>query len=112
MARKQLDKLKLQTEILTYLSRAGATPAQALCQTFNISQSTLSRILAAAKDNLVVVGSARETKYAVKRNISGVSTPIPIYEILENGSTRHLGLLHALQPQGFYFESQLEDAES
>lgn len=112
MTRKQLDKTKLQTEILAYLSRFGPTPAQILCHTFKISQPTLSRILSMTKDKLFVIGRAQETKYALRRKIDGVVVPIPIYEIQEDSSTRHLGVLHPLQPQGFYFESQLADTKS
>lgn len=112
MARTKLDKFRLQAEVLAYLGRYGATSAQALCNTFKISQPTLSRIFSETKDKLLIIGKAQETKYALNRKIDGVVQPIPIYEILEDGSSRRLGLLHPLQPQGFYFASQLSDAKS
>lgn len=112
MSRSNLDKTQLQTEISAYLSRHGATPARALCDRFKISQPTLSRIFSKIKDKLLIIGKAQETKYALHRKIDGVTLPIPIYEILENSSSRRLGLLHALQPQGFYFESQFSEIQS
>lgn len=112
MARTKLDKIRLQAEVLAYLSRYGATPARVLCHTFKISQPTLSRIFSQIKDKLLIIGKAQETKYALNRKIDGVAQPIPIYEILEDSSSRRFGLLHALQPQGFYFESQLSETES
>lgn len=112
MTRKKIDKTKLHAELLAYLSRYGATPADVLCHTFQISQPTLSRVFSMIKDKILIIGKAQETKYALNRKIHGVVTPIRIYEILEDNSSRHLGLLHAIQPQGFYFESQLSDVKS
>lgn len=112
MTRKNLDKAKRHAEIIAYLSRYGATAANVLCHTLNISQPTLSRIFSITKERILVIGKAQETKYALNRKIDGVVTPIRIYEILEDGSSRHVGLLHAIQPQGFYFESQLSKLKS
>jgi hypothetical protein len=107
MPKQALNKEKLQSELLTYLRRQGLSSSQSLCQTFKISQPTLSRILSTIKDKLLIIGKAQNTKYAVIRKINNVTTPVPLYEIIEEGNCRHLGVLHALEPHGFYFESQI-----
>lgn len=107
-----MDKQKIQTDILTYLKRHGPTSAPILCQTFNISQPTLSRLLSSLKSSLFIVGQAQRTQYAIPRKIEDVMTPLPLYEVLQDRSSRLLGLLHPLQPQGFYFESKIKNISS
>jgi len=109
MPKKYVDKEKIRTEILTHLRRQGPSSASLLCQIFKISQPTLSRILVSLKDQLLVLGKAQHTQYALQRKIEGVITPLPLYEILPDRSSRLLGLLHPLEPQGFYFASKLSN---
>lgn len=113
MPKKMLvDKAKLQSEILAFLSLHGIASPQTLCQLFKISQPTLSRILSLIKNEILIIGKARETKYAAQRKITGTATPITIYEILKNASSRQLGILYAIKPNGFYFEAKTDDATS
>ncbi len=112
MPRKALDKDKIQYELLAYLNRHGASPTQSLCQKFQISQPTLSRIISSIKNQILVLGKAQETKYALCRKIENTITPIPLYEIHEDGSSKQLGILHALEPHGFYFESKIPGTKS
>jgi HipA-like protein len=110
--KKRVDKEKIQSEILAFISLHGAASPQTLCQLFKISQPTLSRILSAIKNELVMIGKARETKYAIQRKITDTVTPLAIYEILEDASSRQLGILYAIKPNGFYFEAKTHDATS
>lgn len=110
--KKPVDKEKIQSDILAFISLHGAVSSHTLCQLFKISQSTLSRILSSIKNELVVIGKARETKYAIQRKITDTTTPITIYEILEDASSRQLGILYAIKPNGFYFEAKTPDATS
>jgi len=113
MPRKALvDKEKLQSDLLAYLRLHGVSSSQSLCIAFKISQPTLSRMLSLIKDKLLIIGKAQDTKYAVCRKIEGTATPISIYEIGEDGSSRLLGVLHALAPQGFYFEGKIQETKS
>lgn len=111
MTRKNLDKSKLEAEVLTYLRRNGASTQQAIRDKFLISQPTLSRILSNLKTDILVIGKARETKYVALRKIDNRSE-FPIYEILNDGNSRHLGILYATYPQGFYFLAKTQDASS
>jgi hypothetical protein len=110
--KKILDKEKIQSEILAFISLHGVASPQMLCQLFKISQPTLSRILSAIKSELVVIGKARETQYAIQRKITDTAMPIAIYEIREDGSSRQFGILYAIKPNGFYFEAKTQDATS
>jgi hypothetical protein len=110
--KKAVDKEKIQSEILAFINLHGAASAQTLCQLFKISQPTLSRILSPIKNELVIIGKARETTYALPRKITDTATPIAIYEILEDGSSRQLGNLSAIKPNAFYFESKTQNAKS
>ncbi|HLB58401.1 MAG TPA: type II toxin-antitoxin system HipA family toxin YjjJ, partial [Gammaproteobacteria bacterium] len=112
MPKKTVDKEKIRSEILAFISLHGVASPQTLCQLFKISQPTLSRILSSIKNELLVIGKARETKYVIQRKITDTATPIPIYEILEDASSRQLGILYAIKPNGFYFEAKTHDATS
>ena len=111
MSRKNLNKSNLQTEILTHLRRNGATTLQSIRETFLISQPSLSRILSSLKTEILVIGKARETKYAALRKIDDRSE-FPIYEIQHDGNSRHLGILYCIHPEGFYFLTKTQDATS
>src|SRR5260221_10766897 len=102
MSLKNIDKSNLQAEILTYLRRNGVTTLQSIRDKFLISQPSVSRILSSLKADILVIGKARETKYAALRKIDNCSE-FPIYEVLSDGNSRHLGILYAVYPQGFYF---------
>jgi len=110
MPKKSVDKEKIQTEMLAWLKREGPSSATMLGQIFKISQPSVSRIISSLKDPLLLVlGKAQNTKYALQRKIEGVITPLPLYEILQDHSSRLLGLLYPLQPKGFYFSSKVEN---
>jgi hypothetical protein len=57
------------------------------------------------RDDLLVVGRARATRYAAYRTIPDVGRQIPVFEIDEGGNARRLALLHAVLPEGFYVEA-------
>ncbi|MES2613937.1 MAG: type II toxin-antitoxin system HipA family toxin YjjJ [Bdellovibrionota bacterium] len=99
-------------ELLAYLRKNGQTTTKTLCQILELSQASLSRILSSIKDQIVVMGKARETTYAAVRKIDDLPQVIPIFEIQENGSCRRMGILCAVEPQGFYFESQIPEIKS
>ncbi len=111
MSNKSLNKNNIQTEILTHLRRHGATTLQSLRDKFLISQPTASRLLNKLKADILVMGKARETRYAALRKIDN-QAEFPIYEILHDGCSRHLGTLYPIYPQGFYFLSMSSEATS
>jgi len=58
------------------------------------------------KQDILVVGQRRGTKYLLRRTIQGVATPIPIYEIAADGRVRELGKLNPVGDRGFYFAAE------
>ena len=54
---------------------------------------------------MLLTGRGRSTRYAVRRAIAGVSTPIPVYELRPPGEApRHMLNLHPVQTDGFFAE--------
>lgn len=91
--------------VLTHLRVAGPRTGGELCVAISISPATLSRRMADLRSHVLVVGRARNTRYAARRIIDQVSSPIPVYELgLHAGA--QIGALHPVTP-GFYFESTL-----
>ncbi|MDB5775194.1 MAG: HipA-like N-terminal protein [Herbaspirillum sp.] len=70
----------------------GVTVARAL----GISQPTFSRLWAGVEDG-IAIGAARARRYARKRRIPGVDTPIPVFIVSEQGQASQIGLLDPLQ---------------
>ena len=67
--------------LLFYLQKNGKTTAKVLSQILKLSQASLSRILSSIRDKIVVMGKARETAYAVIREIDDLPQTILIFEI-------------------------------
>lgn len=68
-----------------------------------MSQPTLSRVVGAHRDEVVTVGRARHTRYALRRLIEGLPAVLPLYEVLDVG-TRLVAHLHPVAPAGFLVE--------
>ena len=86
------------------LRRNGPLTAAALGQALDVSQPTISRLLASAGERIVRIGRARATRYALSRDIARAGTRWPLYRIDANGASTTLGQLRALQGDGFHFE--------
>jgi hypothetical protein len=64
------------------------------------SQPTVSRWLAAAGDQIVRIGQARRSRYAVTRNVRGLGDRWPLYRIGADGRPQTFGQLIALHGDG------------
>lgn len=78
----------------------GPVPAEQLRASLNVSRPTLARALAAMPGEIVTIGAARSTRYALWDNFRGL-TDIPVYRINESGQIKPLGLLRPVRPEGF-----------
>lgn len=97
----------MQIEALRqYLKGYGPVGAPEGCRQLGVSQPTFSRLISALQGELVIGGEARTTRYALGREIPGLSSPIPIHEVDEVGKASQLGCLHPIWPKGFYFETR------
>lgn len=102
MAKKDhLDKLE------QLLMRRPA-PATALAAELGISQPTFSRLWTGLRDG-VVLGASRARQYALRRHVSGVDAPIPLFRVSANGDAAPVGRLDVLQG-GFYALSPPDDS--
>lgn len=92
----------MRADLLRALARGPASAGE-LVAALSISQPTLSRALRASAADVLVAGRARATRYAARRTIDGVSSPVPVYEVRPLGERpRRLLELHPVRPDGFW----------
>ncbi len=92
-----------QSDLVDLLRRQGAVSAQQIAAALGISQPTVSRLLAAAGDELVRIGKARATRYALRRQVARAGSGWPLFRITAQGAPETLGQLHALHGDGYLF---------
>lgn len=74
----------------------GQARAAELAVRLGVSQPTISRLLAAAGEQVCRMGSGRATRYARTRSIPGLSTRIPVHRVDTAGQAHRYGELHLL----------------
>jgi len=75
----------------------GALTARDLCAALQVSQPTLSRLLARHGRQVIRLGRGPSTRYAMAREIAGSGSSWPLYSIDPSGKPHHVGVLHSLQ---------------
>jgi hypothetical protein len=94
-----------QNEIrLRALLSTGAKSPQELQQRLGVSQPTLSRLVSRLSKEVLTLGRARATRYALPRLVRGTVGTFPVYRVDEEGNAHPLGHLQALQPAQFWWE--------
>ena len=63
------------------LQAQGVTPARALAESLDVSQPTLSRWIAELGSSVERIGAARQTQYALRRNVRNLGRSWPLYRI-------------------------------
>lgn len=104
----QIDFEKVGGELRKLLMN-GPMGATDIYRYLDVSQSTASRIIARFADDILVVGRARKTRYALRRTIPEVGSKVAAYYIDERGKTSRMGDLHSIAPKGFYFNDFFDD---
>jgi hypothetical protein len=66
-----------------------------------VSQATVSRLIAEADEQIIRLGSARSTRYAAVRRLFGAGFSIPIHAVDEGGMTKRIAHLHGLEDGSF-----------
>ncbi len=97
-------------EALAVALSRGPRSASELQRALSVSKSTLQRALSQA--GLLTVGRARATRYAARRRVDGVHTPVPVYELDSAGASRLALTLHPVEPFGFYVEGHVPEVTS
>ena len=91
----------------------GKSPrsAKEICQQLEISQPVFSRALATLKAEILISGRARATRYALRREIPGVGSSIPLFRVDAEGVVAHFANLQAIHPKGFFLEVNAEKSQ-
>jgi hypothetical protein len=84
------------------LARGIATGAE-LQRELKVSQPTLSRVIARLGEQIVRIGSNRNARYALRRELPQIGSSLPIFEINEEGQASLLGRLDALARDQYWF---------
>ena len=93
-----------QDRLATLLRTLGAQAAGVIAEELGISQPTVSRLISEAGPDIVRIGRARATRYALAREIARAGSHWPLYRIDANGKPHTLGEMHALHGGAFFFE--------
>jgi DNA-binding transcriptional ArsR family regulator len=93
----------LVTALATQLS-AGPASASDLMRALGVSQPTVSRAVTVLQreGRAIKMGSTRSARYGLLRNIPGVGSSWPVFQVHSNGTIHDLGWLHALERQHYY----------
>ena len=75
---------------------SGALTSKGLQERLSMSQTAISRAVQRNKKDLLIIGAARSTKYALRENLSGLGYKIPVYEIDQAGDVHPYANLHPL----------------
>lgn len=89
-------------ELFLLLQAQGPTPTRAIRRSLGISAATLSRLVAEAGPLIERIGTARNTRYALRRPVRQIGDHWPVYRIDERGRGQVWGELRALH-RGFRF---------
>lgn len=87
------------------LQQRGPLTAAEIGSALGISQPTTSRVVTMMGEQIVRIGRARSSRYALARNIARAGSHWPLFRLDTEGRAEALGELRALHGDGFYFES-------
>ncbi len=96
------------TQAIRILLLQGPVSAKEACANLKISQPVFSRLIQKLAPDLLIIGQARATRYALKREIPPLGKQIQIYFINPKGETKVFGQLVPIHPNGFFFQSNFE----
>ncbi len=86
------------------LARRGVCSAPDLAAALGVSVPTLHRLLAELGDRVIPAGRARRARYALRRPLRGDGSPLPLYEVGDQGDVRLVTTLALRQPQGAWMD--------
>lgn len=93
----------MHTDSIIQLLSNGAMPSARLLAQSGLSQPTLSRLLnGPLRDRVAKIGSARNTQYALKRNVRHFAE-FPVYRVDETGVPSYFGALVPLKGDEWQF---------
>ncbi len=92
-------------ELEMMLRTRGALTAVDMARALGVSRPTVSRILSRiSARNLVRIGRARASSYALRRQVRHYGSQWPLYSILPSGDSAVVGQLCSIEPNEWYLE--------
>jgi hypothetical protein len=98
----KINAAELRERVRDHLLR-GPSSAKEICRALGISQAAFSRVSSGWGEALLSLGAGPSTQYALRREMSGVGTEVPLYRIDARGKARRVGVLCSIFPRGFYW---------
>lgn len=92
---------------LERLLTGGAQTAKTLMQALQLSQPTLSRLLKSQSAQIVKIGQARASRYALRRSIRDLGQEWPVYRVNGQAQVHFAGQLMAIYPHYFVWRDAL-----
>lgn len=92
-----------QKRLLAILTTRPANAAE-LTKRLDISQATLSRLLASLGAGVLTIGNARATMYVRPRDIRGLGHEFPVYQLDTDGNARIAGTLYPVWENSYFWE--------
>ena len=96
----------MSTSPLSQLLSQQPQTAKQLMQALQVSQPTLSRLLS-AHHQIIKIGKARSTQYALKRSVRDMGAEWPVYRINTQANIQLAGTLVAIYPSAFVWRDAL-----
>lgn len=87
----------------TFLA-GGTRQSLEIQEHLHVSQSTVSRLIAAMRQQVVVAGKRRGTRYALRRDLRGIGSEFPVFRVNGNGDAEKIGVLWAIYPDRYLWE--------
>ena len=91
--------------LLLYLS-SGVFSSEEIQKRLDLSQPTVSRLIASLGDRVVIIGQARSRRYTTRRDIRGLGGAFPVYRIDAEGNARRFGMLDAIARDQYLWRSE------
>ena len=96
---------RYQTVLDNEFRRRGALRASELVVALGVSQPTVSRLLSGmGAGRIVRMGRGRSSRYAMLRDLAGLGSRWPLYEVDQDGRISLTGYLHALEARQWFLE--------
>lgn len=106
MTRTQNDN---QTRLLAYLA-AGIRSSEEIQKRLDLSQPTVSRLIASLREQIVVIGKARARRYTLRRDVRGLGGDFPVFRIDREGDASSYGVLSAIGHDEYLWQPKKGEA--
>lgn len=100
-----MKRVDLQPPLRQLLARRGPIGAPPAIRELGISQAQFSRLVRSLRQEILTTGKARSTRYALKRSVRELRSPLPIYMIDASGAAVPLAELTPTGIRGTYIHS-------